>query len=103
MRLDFLDKTNNYEIRAASGSTLQVESYITQDSSTGLIIAEDGSTVKLMSTGKVTNGRLQSFGSGIIQAGDGLQHLQDHPDATLRERIEALSNSIAPLRPCGRR
>jgi hypothetical protein len=63
--------TNHHELRAASGGTLQVENFITQDPSTGLIVAEDGGTVKLMGTGRVTNGRLQSAGSGFFHAGDG--------------------------------
>jgi hypothetical protein len=86
MRLTSQEKTNNYEIRASSGSTLQVESSITQNSSTGLIIAEDGSTVKLMSTGKVTNGRLQTLGSGIIQAGDNTRLSDVHNQGTIHVR-----------------
>ncbi len=86
MRLNSYEKTNNFEIRASSGSTLQIESFITQNSSTGLIIAEDGSTVKLTSTGKVTNGRLLSLGSGIIQAGDGTRLVDVNNQAAIEVR-----------------
>jgi hypothetical protein len=63
--------TNNNELRAASGGTLAVRSQITQDTSTGLILAEDGGTVKLGTGSRVTNGTLESQGSGLIRAGDG--------------------------------
>ncbi len=70
LQLVFDPITNNNEIRAASGGTLQVENQVTQNPSSGFVIAEDGGTVKLMSSGRLIGGHLQSFGSGIIQAGD---------------------------------
>ncbi len=86
MRLDLYDKTNNYEIRASSGSTLQIESSITQNSSTGIITAEDGSTVKLTSNGRIIDGRLLTLGSGIVQAGDGTHLIGVHNLAAIQVR-----------------
>jgi hypothetical protein len=71
MRLVSEPITNNFELRAASAGTLQVETFVTQDPATGIIVADDGGTLKLMGTGRVTEGRLQTAGTGIIQAGDG--------------------------------
>ncbi len=75
--------TNNHELRAASGGTLQVENFVTQHPTTGLIVADDGGTVKLMSSGRMTEGRLQSLGSGLFQAGDGTRLIDVTNEATI--------------------
>ena len=86
MKLSSQAKTNNFEIRASSGSILQIESWITQNSSSGIIIAEDGSTVKLTSTGRVIDGRLLTLGSGIVQAGDNSHLSSVHNQAAIQVR-----------------
>ncbi|MEX2309727.1 MAG: hypothetical protein WD738_19295 [Pirellulales bacterium] len=78
--------TNNHELRAVSGGTLQVENFVTQDPTTGLIVADNGGTVKLMSSGRVIEGRLQTVGTGIIQAGDGTRLIDVVNEGTIHVR-----------------
>lgn len=63
--------TNNHEMRATSGSTLFVRNEVTQNITTGKIIAEDGGTVKLGLSSRVIDGTLESQGSGVILGTDG--------------------------------
>ena len=68
--------TNNNILRTATGGTLQVERFVTQDPTSGFIVAEDGGIVKLTGSGRVAGGRLLSNGSGVFHAGDNM-HLVD--------------------------
>ena len=71
-------------MRAASGGTLQIETEVTQDPNTGLIIAENGGIVKLNSSNsRVNEGRLQSIGTGVFQAENNAQLWDVHNQATI--------------------